>query len=149
MARYGAGKYGRAEGNNAIVVDGFFELQRGLRRIEAGIQREVQARIKIIGAHVAEVARSNIPHKTGRHGGDGTIEDTLRVSAVLRGASIYTLAPHGGAINVGAWSKARGPHIQRARASHYMDRAVSTSTAFVEAETQAVLDWVETTFQEA
>src|SRR6266567_2928258 len=141
MARYGAGKYGRAVGNDAIVVDGFAELQRALRLTEFGVQREVETRIRLIGEHVKSVATGNVPHTTGRHGADGTIEAGMKVSTTVRGASIYTLAPQGGAINVGAWSKGRGPHIKRANASHYMDRAVTTSQGFVEAETQSVLDW--------
>lgn len=149
MASYGAGKYGRAGSGDAIVVQGFTELQRALRATEIGVQKEVQARIKVIGAHVAEAAKGNVSHNTGRHSSDPSIESGMRVSAVLRGASIYTLAIHGGAQNVGAWKKSgRGPHIKRADASHYMDRAVTSSRAFVEAETQAVLDWITTTFQE-
>jgi hypothetical protein len=149
MASYGAGKYGRAGGSNAIVVQGFEDLQRALRATEIGVQKEVQSRIKVIGAHVAEAAKGNVPHATGRHSSEPSIEAGMRVSAVLRGASIYTTAVHGGVQNVGAWSKARGPHIRRQDASHYMDRAVTSSKPFVEAETQAVLDWITTTFEEA
>lgn len=145
MASYGAGRYGRA--GDAIVVSGFTELQRALRATELGVQKEVQARIRIIGEHVASVARGNVPHTLGRSGASPTIEAGMRVSTILRGASIYTLAPHGGAINVGAMVSGRGPHIKRADASHYMDRAVTDSQPFVEAQTQAVLAWVDTTFE--
>ena len=51
-------------------------------------------------------------------------------------------------LNVGAWSQGRGPHISRTSASHYMDRAVKSSEAYVLAETEAVMDWLMTTFQE-
>lgn len=144
---YGAGKFGRA--NGAVAVQGFAQLQAALRRIEDGSQAELRARLRVVGEHVKDAARGNVPHKTGRHGEGPHIEDALKVSVVAKGASVYTTAPQGGAINVGAWVKTgRGPHIKRADASHYMDRAVSGSTRILEAQTQAVMDWLITTFEE-
>ncbi len=151
---YGAGKYGRAAENNAIVVEGLADLQRALRATEVGVEKEVQARIRLIGEEVKRRAAANVQHKTNRHAADGeSIEARMGISVVLRGASIYTTAIHGGVQNVGGgphagWA-ARGPHIKRADASHYMDRAVTSSRAFVEQETEAVMDWLQTTFQEA
>lgn len=147
MPSYSSGKFGRV-GETGVVISGFAQLQRALRRVGDGIQPELRTRIKKIGDHVKDVAEANVEHKTGRHSGSPTIEAGLKVSVQQRGASVYTTAPHGGVQNVGGMVEGRGPHVKRASASHYMDRAVTTSEAFVEQETEGLLDWLETTFAE-
>lgn len=145
MARYAIRDAG-------VAVQGFDQLQRALRRIEGGIAPELRVKLKAIGEHVKEVAEGNVSHKSGeRHGDDSQpkLEDSVKVSATLKSASIYSTAVHGGAINVGAWTTTgRGPHISRGTAQHWMDRAVRSEESFVEREVNALLDWLLTTFEE-
>jgi hypothetical protein len=143
-----------AAAGNAVVVQGFEQLQRALLRIEGGINPELRLRLKAIGLAVAHTAAGNVPHATGRHGDPDVplLEDSIKVSTTLRSASIYATAVHGGVQNVGGgphagWG-ARGPHVKRADASHYMDRAVETEAAFVLQEINELITWVTTTFGE-
>jgi hypothetical protein len=152
LPSYQSGRFGRAAENNAITVQGLTELNRALQLTADGVGAEVQSRIMLIGEYVKQAAISNVQHKTGRRG-NPTIEEAMGISVILRGASIYTTAVQGGVQNVGGgphagWA-ARGPHVKRASASHYMDKAVMGSVAYVQQQTEAILDWIETTFQGA
>lgn len=134
---------GAATRGDAIVIEGFSQLQQALGRIENGVQPELRRRLKAIGDKVALVAAGNAPRITGE------LQHSLKTSVTNSSASIYSTAVYGGAQNFGAWTKnGRGPHISRARASHYMDRAVTELSAWVEQETNGVLDWLLTTFEE-
>lgn len=151
MARsYGAGKFQRAGEGDAVVLEGFAQLQAALKRIEDGTYPELRERLRAIGEHVKARAEGNITHRTGRHGAEGPrLGQSLKVSVTQRSASVYSTAVHGGAQNVGAWTRdGRGPHISRANASHYMDKAVKSEQAFVEQETEALIQWLLTTFEE-
>lgn len=135
--------FGRAGDTGAVAVRGFAALQAALKRIEDGTQGEVQRRIREIGERVALVAASKAPRRTGE------LQHSIKTSVATRSASVYSTAIYGGVQNVGAWTKeGRGPHVTRARASHYMDRAVQELAPWVEQEIQAVVDWILTTFQE-
>lgn len=139
---YSAGKFARAGGGDAVLLQGFDSLQRALGRVEGGVQDELRQKIRAIGEKVALVAASNAPRRTGE------LQTSIRVSVASRAASVYSTAIYGGAQNVGAWTgHGRGPHIRRARASHYMDRAVKELAPWVETEMAAVLGWLETTFE--
>ena len=140
-----ASKFARAGDGATVSVQGFAELQRALTKIETGVQAEMRARLRAIGEKVALVAADNAPRRTGE------LQHSIKTSVETRGASVYSNAPYGGAVNYGAFphagKEARGPHITRAGASHYMDRAVTELAPWVEQETNAVLDWVITTFE--
>lgn len=137
-------KFGRA-GGDTIAIQGFAQIQRALSRIEDGIQPELRKRIREVGARVALVAAANAPRRTGE------LQHSIKDSVAISSASVYSTAVYGGAINYGAFPHAgpehRGPHITRARASHYMDRAVSQTAPWVEQEMNAVIDWLQETFE--
>lgn len=132
--------------NAATTVQGFAGLQRALRKIGDGTDLELRRRIRDVGARVALVAAGNAPRDTGE------LQHSIKVSVTQGSASVYSNAVYGGAINFGAGPKLgwqhRGPHITRARASHYMDRAVTETAPWVQQEMDKVLDWVESTFEE-
>jgi hypothetical protein len=148
---YGAGKFARAGGSEggAVAVQGFDQLQRALRRIEDGTAPELKQRMKLIGEHVREVARGNITHKTGRHDPHvPRLEDSLKVSVTMRGASIYSTSEAGGAQNVGGRvGRNHATILKRADASHYMDNAVKSETAYVQKEVNEVINWLLVEFQ--
>jgi hypothetical protein len=128
--------------NTAISVQGFAQLSRALRALGDGADKELRRRLKEIGDVVGLVAAGDAPRITGE------LQHSIKSSAVTRGASVYSTAVYGGAINYGAWTKrGRGPHIRRASASHYMDKAVTQTQPFVEHEAEALLDWAMTTFE--
>lgn len=85
-------------------------------------------------------------------GHTGDLQASIKSSVANTSASVYSTVEYGGAINYGAFPKlgahARGPHIKRANASHYMDRAVSDLSTWVEGEIVGLLDWLLTTFME-
>lgn len=141
----GAAKFRNAGENNAVAVQGFQQLSRALKRIEDGVYPEFRKKLKEIGDRVALVAASNAPRRTGE------LQHSIKTSVTERGASVYSTAIYGGAQNFGAFphmgKEHRGPHIKRANASHYMDRAVTQLESWVEQETQAVIDWVISTFE--
>lgn len=117
--------------------------------MEAGVEPELQARIREIGERVREVATGNVSHRTGRHSKGKRLEDSLKVSSTLKSASVYATAVHGGVANVGGRiGRNRATLITRAEASHFMDRAVKSEQPFVETELRAVLSWLMTTFIE-
>ena len=128
----------------AVKFSGFTQLSRALRRIEDGAYPELQKKLRDIGDQVALVAAGNAPR-----GITGELQHSMKTSVTLSGASVYSSSIYGGAQNYGAWEKhGRGPHISRARASHYMDKAVAETEGYVLAEMEAVLDWLTTTFEE-
>jgi hypothetical protein len=134
----------------AVAVRGFEEIQRALLTIGEGAEPELRKRLRNIGEEVARAAPGFVTHKTGRHGGSGNpaLESSVRVSVGLRSASVYSTALHGGVQNVGGgphagWA-ARGPHVQHKNASEWMNKAVRSKQAFVEAEILDLLAWVET-----
>src|SRR5438270_7329546 len=94
-------KFARAGQGDAIVMQGFTQLQAALRRIEDGVQPELRSRIRKIGDRVALVAAGNAPRLTGE------LQHSLRVSVNNSSASVYSTAVYGGAINYGAWSRGR------------------------------------------
>lgn len=141
----GAARYRSAAQNNAIAVQGFSQLTRALQKIEDGIYPELRQKLKEIGNTVALVAAANAPRRTGE------LQLSIKSSVTTANASVYSSAVYGGAINYGAYPhlgpQARGPHINRANASHYMDRAVTELSPWVEQETNAVIDWLIETFE--
>lgn len=128
----------------AVQFSGFAQLSRALRRIEDGTYDELRKRLHDIGDRVALVAAGNAPR-----GVTGELQHSMKTSVTLNGASVYSSSIYGGAQNYGAWTQhGRGPHIRRDRASHYMDKAVAATAGYVEAEMEAVLDWLTTVFEE-
>ena len=130
-----------------IAVRGLGEIQRALKSIDDGTYPELRARLKAIGVEIAHAAPGFVRHKTNRHSGIPRIEDSVRVSLNRNSASIYSIAPHGGVQNVGGRiGRNHATIIKRSDASHYMDKAVASKRGFVEAEFDAVLDWIEQEF---
>lgn len=139
--------------DQGVALAGFGSLARTLRQIEGagnyGVEYELRRRLGEIGVKVGESAKQFITHKTGR--GDGALEDSVRVAVTQRAASVYSTSPYGGAQNVGAYPKAgrgaRGPHIQARNASRWMNRGVASERAFIEEETEGLLDWLVREFE--
>jgi hypothetical protein len=135
--------------DQAIVLNGFTQLSRALRRVEGGpgnfgLGYELQRRLRTVGETVAKAAPGFITHRTGR--GSGELEGSVKVSVTTRSASVYSTSVYGGIQNFGGgphggWA-ARGPHIRKANASHWMDRAVNSQTAFVAKELDGLIDWL-------
>jgi len=153
----GSARYQRATDNSAIAISGFKELIYALDSIRDGAEKEARDRIRTVGERVALVAAGNAPrlktHPSDSSGYPGELSHSVKTSVNLTSASIYSIAVYGGAINVGAWSgtketPARGPHISRKRASHYMDRAVTQTAPWVAEEMDSLLDWVTRKFEE-
>lgn len=139
-------KFSRAADNNAVAVRGFKELQATLGKIEDGTKDELKRRLQAIGDQVALVAASKAPRRTRE------LQHSIKSSVGPRSAAIYSDVIYGGAVNFGAYPhagrSARGPHISRAAASHYMDRTVTELEPWIEEQVQALVDWVITTFEE-
>jgi hypothetical protein len=144
--------------DQGIAVVGFKELQAALQRIgggksDYGLEYELQRRLRVVGETVAKSAPGFVTHRTGRHGnaGEPPLEDSVKVSVTMGSASVYSTDAYGGAQNVGAGPKAgwqaRGPHIQRGKASGWMNQAVSSQRGFVEAELMGLLDWLRLEFE--
>jgi hypothetical protein len=131
---------------SGVIVQGFTEIQRSLRELEDGSDRELRRRLKDIGERVALVAASNAPRRTGE------LQHSIKASSTVRGASVYSNVVYGGAINYGAYPKLgpthRGPHIKRERASQYMQKGVEESTPYVEQQVNELLDWAMAKFEE-
>jgi phage gpG-like protein len=137
----------------AIIVNGLPELQKAFERIGGGkanfgIEYELQHRLRNIGEHVAVAAEGFITHKTGRHG-DPTLprlEDTLGTSVTAKRATVFSTSPYARVQQFGGGPKAgwtrRGPHVQARNASRFLTKAVASEHAYVEQETDAVLDWI-------
>lgn len=136
-----------------IAIEGLPQLQKALERVGGGkanfgVQYELQHRLRNIGEHVAEASRGFIPHRTGRHGDKGLprLEDTLKVSVTARRSTVYTDSPYSAVQQYGGGPKAgwagRGPHIKRGNASKWLTRGAASERAYVEQETDALLDWI-------
>lgn len=144
MALSSGSKYGRATDNSAVVLSGFSELIRAVGSIEDGADLEARRRVAEVGRRVALVAAANAPRRTGE------LQHSVKSSVAGSSASIYSTAVYGGAVNFGAWTKfGRGPHITRAGASHYMDKAVKETSPWVAERMDGLLDWVTRKFEEA
>src|SRR5262245_52792919 len=134
--------------DQGIVVHGFAQLNAALNRIagpgEFGLEYELQRRLREIGKIVADAAPHYVTHRTGR--GSGELEHSVKVSVTGRAASVYSTSVYGGAQNVGAHPKrgwdARGPHIKRADASRWMNKAVAATRPAVAREMDGLLDWL-------
>jgi hypothetical protein len=139
--------------DQGIVVRGFPELQKAFQRIDPranfGLSYELQRRLKSIGEHVAVASEGFIPHATGRHGDPALpkLEETVRVSVTQNRSSVYSNSPYASVQNFGGgpaagWTR-RGPHVQRGRASKWLNKAVASERAYVDSEFDGVLDWIE------
>lgn len=131
-----------------IAVRGFEELVRALERIEGGtgnfgVEYELQQRLTAIGEEVAKAAPAFV---TDKYQNSGELQGSVKVSVTKKQASVYSTSVYGGAQNSGASPKAgwqaRGPHIQRAKASQWMTKAVQSKQAFIAAEWEGLEDWV-------
>lgn len=143
MTSYNAAKFARAGEGDAVVIEGFAQLQAALGRVADGVDTELKSKVRAVGERVALVAAGNAPRRTGE------LQHSEKVSVTGRSASVYNTAPYGGALNVGAWvGGRRGVHISRGRASHYQDRAVRQLAPWVRQEMDSVVDWLMTMFQE-
>jgi|SRR6185437_9203551 len=150
MAKY-------AVADQGVAVHGFTELNAALRRIEGGrgnfgLQYELQQRLREMGEAVARAAPQFVTHDTkNARPGKPRLEDSVKVSVTARSASVYSTAPHGGVQNVGGGPKAgwaaRGPHVKAAKASHWMNRAVASNAAVIEAEMEELLDFIVREFE--
>lgn len=145
--------YGRSAAMGVTThLQGFTQLLRALGRIDDETGIELRKRIREVGERVALVAAGNAPilktHPSDSSGAPGELQHSIKTSVTLTRASVYSDAVYGGVQNVGGWSKGRGPHVSRARASHYMDKAVIETAPWVRHEMDGLIDWVESTFRE-
>lgn len=141
--------YGGA-GRVGVAVRGFTQLSKALARIEGegiadyGLAYELRSRLHAIGETVKAQAEGYAPEKSGE------LRRSLAVSVTQRSASVFARAIYGGVQNFGGGPAAgwqyRGPHVKRANASRFMDRAVDSEEVYVEAEMDSLLDWLVTEF---
>lgn len=135
-----------------VVLNGFVELNDALERIgggkaDFGLEYELQRRLKVVGEKVAARAPEFVSHNTRSGESNGPrLEDSVRMNVTKRRASVYSTSPYGGAQQYGAspkagWS-ARGPHIQRRKASKWMSRAVEAESPAVYEEMESLLGWL-------
>lgn len=133
--------------DEGILVRGFTEVQRALKRLDAELAGEVRDKLKLIGERVKEVAAGNVSHKTGRHGNPGPrIEDSIKVGATLKQASVYSTSVAAGVQNSGG-TVGYGAVVRREDVSQFMTRAVQSTEGYIEQETQAVIDWLLAEFE--
>ena len=140
--------------DQGIAMVGFRQLNAALARIGAGkadfgLAYELQRRLRTIGESVAASAPKFVSHRTGRHGDPSNprLEDSVRISVTQRYASVYSSALHGGAQNVGGRvGRNKATLLKRADVSGWMNKAVAENAAFVEAEMEGLLDWLEAEF---
>jgi hypothetical protein len=144
--------------DQGIAMVGFTQLNAALQRIgggkgDFGLAYELQRRLAVVGETVAKAAPGFVTHRTGRHGdpSEPMLEESVKVSVTMNSASVYSSAIYGGVANVGGgphagWA-ARGPHVQKANASHWMSRAVASERGFVDSELNGLLDWLVVEFE--
>lgn len=140
--------------DQGLAVVGYQQLQAALQRIgggkgDYGLAYEVQRRVRIIGEAVAQAAPKFVSHRTGRHGdpGNPSLESSVRVSATQWSASVYSTALHGGVQNVGGKvGRNHATLLKRADVSAWMIKAVGSERAFVAAEIEDLLSWLEREF---
>lgn len=144
--------------DQGIAMHGFTALQQALlsiqERADYGMAYELQARLRLLGEKIAKDAPGFVTHYSGHRGpypkepDNPRLGESVRVNVTTRAASIYSTAMHGGVQNVGGQvGRGRSALIERAKASHWMSKAVSTNYAFLQMEIEGLLDWVVREFQ--
>ncbi len=120
-------------------------MQRALRAIDVGTARELTARIRAVGEVVKKAAQERAPVGPGHPGEPGRLHDSIKVSTMLKSASVYSTAVYGGVQNVGGRvGRNHATLLRRDMVSGYMNKAVAASEAYVEGEMLGLLDWLET-----
>lgn len=130
------------EGMYGVAVVGFEEVYRALKGIEGDLPKQVRKNLRLIGKIVKDQAEAN----AGNIRKSGALAGSIKVSLSPKAASVFSTAPHGGVQNVGGgphagWS-ARGPHVKRANASHYMNKAVDSTRGEVQQAMEELMQWV-------
>lgn len=131
----------------AIHIDGLAELQRALKRGPGNADKELRRGLREAAKPVRTKARSYVTNETGRHGQSGIrLAPSIRIGVTARGASVYSMAPHAAAQDLGA-RLGNNAILRRADASRYMSRAVQDSQADTSRRMQGVLDSVGRDFE--
>lgn len=138
-----ARSYGRllaTEGT--VVVEGLVPLQRALRLAEGNTGKHLKRRLREAAQPVADQAKANVTHKTGRHGNSGpTLERSIKVGVNARSVSVYSAAVHAIVQDQGGRvGRNRATLLRRASVSQYMTRAVQQKTPEVIDRVDRVLD---------
>lgn len=127
----------------SIRVRGLRETQAALRRADSDAPKRMRAALRDIAEGVRSDARGNSP--TGprpKRASSPELASSLRVSARAGSVSVFSNAPHAAVQNWGG-RVGHGAIIRRARASHYLSRAVAQNQARVERDMNALLDNLE------
>ena len=124
-----------------VAVKGLRELQAALKRGDANTSKQLTRELRELAKGVQRQARSNVEHKTGRHGGPDVpkLAPSIRTSVTRTGATVYSNAPHAAAQDLGA-RVGKGAILQRSQVSRYMTRAVDESKSEIERGMDRVLD---------
>lgn len=125
----------------AVAVRGLRELQTALKRGDVNTSKHLVRELRELAKGVQRKARSNIEHRTGRHGDPDLpkLASTIRTSVVRTGASVYSNQPYAAAQDLGA-RVGKGAILQRSQVSRYMTRAVDESKGDIERGMDRVLD---------
>lgn len=115
--------------DSALHVRGLAQLQKALRDVEGDVGPDLRKRLREVAEPARSRAMANVQHKTGRHGQEKKhLADTIKVGVTQRAVSIYSTSPYAAVQDIGG-HVGHGAVIERAKASHYMTKAVQIKEA--------------------
>lgn len=142
--------YGGRPGQHGVAVHGLAEIQKALNLIQGeeranyGIAYEMRARLLRIGEAIKSRAQELAPERSG------DLRKSIAVSVTQRAASVYSRMIYGGIQNEGGQiGREHRTLLRRDQVSRYMDRAVDSMKAYVEEQTNSLVDWLIDEFESA
>lgn len=137
---------GFKSGEDAIIVSGIPELRRALKAAGDGADKRLRADLKQIGEGVLKVAKANAPvGPRPKRSSTRPLRESLRIAVNAKGVSVYSNELHAAVQDVGG-RVGNGAIVPRARASHYMTKAVKDSAADTTKALERLLDSLERDF---
>lgn len=125
----------------AIEVEGLRELVRDLRRIDKDLGRAATTHLRKIARETRDEAARRAPVGKRPKPARERLSRSYRYSVTQRGASIYTIAPHGAVHEFGGVIKPRGTPITIRKAAPIYGAIAARRTA-MEEELGELLDGI-------
>jgi hypothetical protein len=141
LTRLGRGGRGANVEGASLSIKGLAELQRALRRVDGHLGPDLRKGLREIAEVVRRKAEGNISHRTGRHGDEGPLADSLRLGVTQRTVSVYSNLEHSRVQDQGGRvGRNHATLLKRGEVSQYMTRAVQSSAPEVEQKVNELLD---------
>lgn len=138
---HSAGKGGAVGVNESVRIEGLAGFRRALKKIDKDVDRELKVAMRTVTNTVRDRARTNAPIRSG------ALRKSIRTSVTNKRAAIYSNVEYA-AIQEYGGQVGNGAIVERAKASHYMRRAVAESRGEGEAIWEAILDSIERTWRD-